>query len=132
MKYIFLGLSLIVSAGCANSTFYYQDGKKQTLTPVKSQTRSNPDVDYYKTSNNVKVGVTDTLLVKFIDTKNLSAYAKEYDFVVVKEVVKDLYLLKVKDKSLTIQTANKLYKKSDIKFAHPNFIKKRIPRWEYL
>lgn len=131
MKYMFLGLTLLVSVGCASSTFYYEEGKKKTLTPVQTQLRSNDDIDYYMTENNNKVGVSDTLLVKFSNTKNLTAYENEFSIKKVKEVVKNLYLFKVSDKSLTIKISNELYKKDDVEYAHPNFYKQKVDRWEF-
>lgn len=126
MKHICLGLVALVSVGCAKSTYYIHEGKQRTLTPAME--RSVSDKDYYVTEDGVKVGVGDTLLVKFLDTKNLSLYKKEYDLILVEEIMPNLLLFKVKDKSLTIKTANELSGKEDIKYAHPNFSKKRRVR----
>lgn len=128
MRYLYLSLIMLSTYGCASSTYYYQGGEKQVLTPIENEQRSNQDVDYYETQDGLKVGVTNTLLVKFLDTKNLDSYLSEYNLEVEEELLTNLYKLKTKDRSLTIQIANALSQKDDIKYAHPNFIKTRIER----
>lgn len=125
MRYLCFGLLILATSSFADQGLhYYQDGKAKSLTPVKNQTRSVGNMDYYKTDDNVTLGVSDTILVWFKDSSNLNAYASEYNFAVLEEVVDNLFLIKVVDKKLTIPTANALYEKDDVKYAHPNFTKK--------
>ncbi len=126
MRYLYMGILLLATSGCASSNYYIHEGKKEPLTPVKE--RSNSDLDMYVTKNGKKVGVSDTLLVKFLNTNNLSYYIQKYNIVQSRQILPNLYEFKVQDKSLTIQTANDLSSQSDIKYAHPNFVKKRVKR----
>jgi hypothetical protein len=45
-----------------------------------------------------------------------------------KQISKDLYILKTRNKKLTMGVSNRLSEKSYIKYAHPDFIKRRISR----
>lgn len=126
MKYIYLGLVALVTIGCAQSTYYIHEGKKETLTPIKE--RSTDSKDYYLTDRGVKVGVSDTLFVKFIDSKNYQLYKEKYNLTLVDEILPNLFLFKVTDKSLTLKIANELSEKNDIKYSHPNFSYKKIKR----
>lgn len=128
MKNLCLGLVILATYGCASSTYYYQSGEKKTLTPVKSIERSNQEVDYYETQNGAKVGVNDTLMVKFSNLENLDAYLSEYNLKIVEKITTNMYELQAQDKSLTIEVANALSQKSDVEYAHPNFIKTRDER----
>lgn len=126
MKFIYLSMAVLVTVGCAKSTYYIHEGKKQTLTPFKERDVSNQD--FYTTEDGVKVGVGDTLLVKFLDTKNLTQYQKDYDLEIVEEILPNLYKFRVKDKNVTLDTANGLSSKDDVKYAHPNFTKSKVKR----
>lgn len=128
MKYLYLCLVAIVTSGCANSTYYYQGGEKKSLTPIPTQERSNQNIDFYKTQDDEKVGVSDTLMVKFYSTRNLDYYIDMYDLQIVNKITQDIYVFRVKSKSLTIQTANSLSEKKDVKFAQPDFLRKRVNR----
>lgn len=54
------------------------------------------------------MGVSDQLIVKVSADNELQQYLSELKLSIVKEISKNLYLLKVTDKSLTIVAANKL------------------------
>lgn len=123
MRYFILGLVALSTIGCAN-TYYYQGGKKQKLEPVEQTQRSTKTHDYYKTQNGSQVGVSDTMLVKFYNTANLNYYIQKYNLKIVEEIMPNLFKIQVKDKSLTINIANRLYEQSDIEYAHPNFLQK--------
>lgn len=124
MKYIIVTLVALSTIGCANSTYYYQNGKKQKLEPIKQNARSIQTHDYYKTPNGTEVGVNDTILVKFYNTSNLFEYAKELNFNIIEEIAPKLFKIQVANRSLTTQVANTLYEKKDVEFAHPNFLRK--------
>ncbi len=124
MKYLYLSALMIASTGCANESYYINEGKKEPLTFIQTKERSNSNLDMYKTKNGIKVGVSDSLLVKFYDTKNLELYIKKYNILHVKKVLPNLYEFKVMDKSLTLDVANELSVQKDVKYAHPNFVKK--------
>jgi len=130
-KYIFIFFSLFILQACAKDSYYYQNNKKVSLEPIDKTKRavdSDKSIDYYKNSHGTVLGVTDEILVKSSDYKALKRYAKEYDFKIVKEITDNLYLIKVLDKSKTVEIANTLYQKSSISYSHPNFIKNTIRR----
>lgn len=118
---------VLFTVGCASSTYYYKNGKKSNLIPIEKRSL-NTNTDFYKTKDGLEVGVNNSLLVKFKNTNNLSFYLKEYDLSVLKQLSKNLYLLKTSNKSKTIEISNLLYQKNDIEYAHPNFVKKKIYR----
>lgn len=121
MKYFLLGVVVLSTVGCAN-TYYYQGGKKQELEPVKKINRTTDTYDFYKTKSGAKVGVSDTMLVKFRNTANLEFYVKKYNLTILEELIPNLFEIQVANKSMTIDIANELYEQEDIEYAHPNFL----------
>lgn len=128
MKKVILLCIVFIYVGCASDKYYYKNNAKAKLSPVENISRSTSTIDYYTTANNKKVGVTTKILVKFIDDSNLDNYLLEFNLSLNKKMSENLYLLEVEDKDLTIDVANSLYEKDDIKYAHPDFIKKLIKR----
>lgn len=112
----------------ASDMYYYNNNKKVYLTPQESnqssfQNKSAPNphaAQYYKTSSNTIVGISDEILIK---TKDIDAVLYKYDVVLKKRITSDIYLLKVKDSTLTLKISNQMYEDSNILYAHPNFIK---------
>ena len=115
---------MLTQYGCASDTYYYQNNKKVNLIPIKPLSRDMSHIDYYKNNNGIVLGVTDKLLVKLKDKTYLENILKEYHLIFVKKIDKNLYLLKTRDKNLTIKTSNMLIKKDFVEYAHPDFIKK--------
>lgn len=128
MKYIFLGIIFMITSGCASSNYYYQNGEKKVITPLNNKQRSQNNMLFFKNKEGIELGVSDSILVKFLNTSNLDFYIQKYKLTLVKELSKNLYEFKVENKSLTLDIANKLYEQNDIKYAHPNFYKKRFKR----
>ncbi len=128
MKKIIIISLLLTQFINAADNYFYRDGKAALLTPLNSTMRSLQNIDYYQNERGVILGVKDTLLFKLQDDKNLQNYLNEFNLSIVKSLDKNLYLLKTIDKSLTINIANRLSEKEDVKYAHPNFIKKRVKR----
>ena len=124
MKKIITILILLIQYGCAKDFYYYQDSKKVYLTPIKPNLRDISNIDYYKNSNGTILGVTDRLVVKLKDKGYLKSILKEYSLELLKVLGENLYLLKTKDRNLTIKISNALYKKDFVEYAHPDFIKK--------
>lgn len=133
MKKIILISSLLLFAN-ATDNFYYQKDKKVLLTPIKStQTRTfqktnSTQIDYYKTQNNKTVGINKELIVKIKKEKALDNLLKKYAIVVKKKLAKKLYLMEVNSTQETLDITNQLYHDINVSYAHPNFIKKIIPR----
>ncbi len=122
----------------SNNLYYFKNNSKIFLEPTNTTINSryisnsntyNTNIDYYKTNNDVILGVSDTILIKVTnENTDISSYLNEFDLSIKSKLGKKIYLLKTKNKSLTIDIANSLYLKENIKYAHPNFLRKRIKR----
>ena len=128
MKKTILILIALFQYGYADDTYYYQNNQKVTITPIVSILRSNSDIDYYQTNNNIVLGVTDKLIVKLENSDSLEQYLNEFNLTLEKTLDQNLYLLKVTNKNSTIDISNQLNEKDDILFSHPDFIKKMLGR----
>lgn len=132
MKQIILFLTFLLFANAsASDNFYYQDGKKVMLIPMRSIQKfskidSNKKIHFYR-SNRIVVGVTDKIIVK-LEQDNIEKYILDFNLTKVKKLGKNLYLVKVKNSVKTIDIANKLTKTKGIKYVHPDFIKKMRKR----
>lgn len=128
MKNIIIIFILLLQVGCASDKYYYNYNQKENLTPNTSILRNNSAVDYYQNDKGVVLGVSNKLIVKFKDTLNLTHYLNEFNLTIGKELGKNLFILKVLDKSLTIDISNRLSEMDDIEYAHPDFSKKIMSR----
>jgi len=128
MKNITIIFIVLIQLGCANDSYYYKNNKKVTLTPNTSMLRSSLSLDYYQNDKGIILGVSDKLIVKLKDSSSLEKYLSEFNLTLEKTLSKNLYLLKTQNKSLTINISNRLNEKEDVKYAHPDFIKKRMRR----
>lgn len=127
MKRLFLLLFLYQSL-MASDNYYYKNNEKVTLSPKNSILRSDALIDYYDTDKGITFGVTDKIIVKAKNCTDVEKYLNDFNLTIEKELGTGLYLLKVTDKSLTIDISNRLSEKDDIEYAHPDFIKKRVRR----
>ena len=113
---------------CAQEYYYYKNDAKVQLEKVTTTLRVNAMFDYYKNNMGVILGVSDKIILKLKLHDNLDKYSNLYDYHVEKEMGNNLYLLKVKDKSLTLKVANELSKQKDVIYAQPDFVKKSLRR----
>lgn len=127
MKKICLLIAFMVST-YAND-FYYEYGEKVYVTKVpKQRNLINNSIDYYSTSKGQKVGVTNELIVKCkvnIDCKELLG---KYNLTSITNVAGAIFSVKIKPGDNVFNISEELYLDKNIKFAHPNFIKKIIRR----
>lgn len=112
----------------ASEQYYYQDNQKIILAPYHDRFTQRSDVDYYKNSKNLILGVTDKLIIKTRGDIDIVKYLDTFKLIVLKKLDTTIYLLKTQNKSLTIDIANKLNEYEDVIYAHPDFIKKRVLR----
>ena len=108
--------------------YYYENGKKVQLEKRITISRNNSSVDYYQNNTGILLGVSDKIILKLKLHDNLEKYLKLYDLNIIKKMSKNLYLVNVKDKSLTLEIANSLSQKEDVLYAQPDFIKKNLRR----
>lgn len=120
---IILILMALFQVGCASDLYYYKGKQEVYLEPLQNNTlnRSLSKYDMYQTSDGKQLGIADTLAIQFLDISNLQTYLTDYDLKIEKDLGNKIYILKTKNKSLTLQIANELALKDDVKFAEPNF-----------
>ena len=128
MKNIIIIFIVIIQYGCANDNYYYKNNQKVTITATNSISRSNTNIDYYQNNQGISLGVTDKLIVKLKDVKDLEQILNKFNLTLEKTLSKNLYLLKTTNKNLTIDISNRLSEKEYIEYSHPDFIKKRMSR----
>lgn len=128
MKNIIILFTMLIQYGCASDNYYYNNNQKITITPDNSMLRSNTNTDYYQNNKGIVLGVTDKLIVKLKDDKDLKQILNEFTLTVEKVLSENLYLLKTANKNVTIDISNRLSEKEYIEYAHPDFIKKRMRR----
>ena len=127
MKTLLLFL-LFVTSLYSQEYYYYENGKKVQLEKRITISRNNSSVDYYQNNAGILLGVSDKIILKLKLHDNLEKYLKLYDLNIIKKMSKNLYLVNVKDKSLTLEIANSLSQKEDVLYAQPDFIKKNLRR----
>jgi hypothetical protein len=122
---IFIGLSLIA---CADD-YYYEYGKKIKVTQThQHRAVNNSNINYYVTENGHKVGVTKEIIVQCEENIDCQATLNKYHLKKVSKLSDKLYVIKIQDDKNIFEFSQKLYNDSDIKLAHPNFIKNRKRR----
>jgi len=112
----------------AGSACYYKFGKKVCLKHINKIERSISNMDYYQNKNGVVVGVSNKLIVKLKQGKNIDDILTKFNLSLEKNLGKDLYLLKTFDKNETVDMASKLYESGLVKYAQPDFSRKMISR----
>ncbi len=107
--------------------FFYSNNQKVVLTPLDTNASQSvraiahakkPTLNYFYVHGKNLVGVGDELLVK---TKDINKIVQKYEVEVLQKFSDSIYLLRVKDKAFTIETANKLYEEGEAELSHPNF-----------
>lgn len=123
-----LGLTLL---GCANE-FYYENGKKVTVTEIVSEVnqkmQAENSIRYYKTDKGDKVGVKQEVLVECKEGVECKQVLSKYETISINALTDSIYIVKVTKDENVFVFSQKLYENSDIKIAHPNFIKEKKRR----
>ncbi len=127
MKKITIAFIMLIQFGYSQDHYYYKDNTKVSLKAYKSNTGNTTKVNYYKNEKGILLGITDKIIIK-VDEVNLKQYTQEFNLTIEKKLSANLYLLKVSDRNTTLNIANSLSQKEGVKYAHPDFIKKRILR----
>lgn len=127
MKYLIIILILLQYL-FANDSYYYQYHNKKSLTKLTTLSRDNSRLDYYQTERGIIVGVSDKLILKLKKSDNIKKYLSDFNLTMVKILNKNMYLVKVKNKTLTIDISNRLSEKESVEYAHPDFVQKRVKR----
>ncbi|NQY21860.1 MAG: hypothetical protein HRT40_11255, partial [Campylobacteraceae bacterium] len=83
---------------------------------------------YYKNEEGITLAVNNRLILKLKNKGNFDLYLNEFNMIIIKQLSSNTFLLKVQDKSLTLETSSFLSLKEDVEFSHPDFIKRRFKR----
>ncbi len=120
---------ILFSFSASAQEFYYHNHQKVLLkqTPQLSHKNSNA-IKYYQNEQGNILGITKQIILKISDESQIGLYAMEFNLSIEKKLTRTLYLVKVSDKNLTLETANNLSLKEGIVYAHPDFIKRRESR----
>jgi hypothetical protein len=126
MKKVLIVLVVFIDIVIAQEFYYYQKNRKIELIPQPLQ--RDRQCFYYRTKEGRLLGISNKILVKSENDMLLKKYLNEYDLSIVKVLSKQLYLIEVTDKNVTLDIANQLNGKEGIVYAHPDFKKSRILR----
>jgi len=127
MKNLLLFLFVVTSL-YSQEYYYYKNAQKVVLEKAVTLLRNTSNIDYYQNNAGIILGVSDKIILKLKLHDNFDKYVKLYDLHTVKMISENLYLVKVSDKSLTLEIANSLSQKKDVMYAQPDFIKKNLRR----
>ena len=125
---------LVILFSCAtlfsSESYYYSNNKKVYLTPVYTQTTNKvqalsmkKNIRYYQTSTNNILGVSNSIIVNFMNLQNFDEIKSKYQLSMIKKLYGSVYIFEIRDNSKIFDIANRLYMEENIKYAHPNFIK---------
>ncbi len=131
MKQIFIFIVFFNSFLFSSDTFFYKNGKKISLEPIenistnsRSSIDNTADIKYYKTSNNVVLGVRDDIMLELKNGYIISNYLSKYNLKIKKQFNDYLYIVeKINIEDSTLDISNLLSLEEGIQSANPNFIK---------
>ncbi len=107
----------------ASTLYYYEQGIKVDVTKLETYTQN----DYYKNSKNQKLGVNNTIIVKFLNAIDISNIESKYDVSLDKMLSNNTYVFDVHANNV-FDTSSKIYEEENVEFSNPNFIKQRRRR----
>ncbi len=128
LLFYFVLLFCFTLSGFSND-FYYNNGKKVEVYKLnKNRVINNKNIKYYQTKLGEKIGVSNDILVKCHDNINCKEYLKRFNFIVIKNITDTIFLITISDDQDIFKQSVILYDDNNIKFAHPNLLKKRRKR----
>lgn len=125
-----LGFLLVgfISITYANES-YYKNGVLVKLEKMHaSRAYKGSYIEYYKTVQGQKIGITDEILVECKDGVNCSKLLSSYNLVNYSNLTDKILIVKIDDYDNIFAISRKLFESGDVKYAHPNFIKERKRR----
>ncbi len=121
--------SMAFSISASAQEFYYHNNQRIQLKQIPKLSHKNSNaIKYYQNEQGNILGITKQIILKISDESQIGLYAMEFNLSIEKKLTRTLYLVKVSDKNLTLETANNLSLKEGIVYAHPDFIKRRESR----
>lgn len=120
---ILIIMTFFTTLSNASALYYYEEGVKVDVTKLDTYTQ----YDYYQNSNNQKVGVNNTIIVKFSSNIDVSDIESKYDVSLDKILSNNVYVFDVNSNNV-FTTSSKIYEDENVEFSNPNFIKQRRRR----
>ncbi len=124
MKSFLLVFFVLLSYGCANN-YYFKNNVKVFIIPYTLN--SDSDIDYYKDEKGNILGVSNKIIIKIKESEAIENII-DFQFIDLKNLGKNLYLLEIEDKSKTIDLANELNENELVEYAYPDFIRRKFGR----
>ena len=126
-------LSIFTISLFGGDDYYIQYGKKVEVAKIVekqalSRNVASEKVDFYMTSHGKKVGVTNEIIVKCLESVICAEIFKSFSLTEASNLSDSLYLVKIPDGDDVFTISNKLSNNPNVEFAHPNFIKTNIRR----
>lgn len=69
--------------------------------------------------------MTDQIILKIADESQIGTYGQRYHLDILKKLSATLYLVRVQERSGTLETANSLDGESGVVYAQPDFVRMR-------
>ena len=128
MKKRLLCLACLVSTVFAGD-YYYEYGKKVDVVKLKeSRTIGSNSVDFYKTQNGHKVGITNEIIVQCEENINCVSLLERYSFSSISKISDNFFVVKINKNQNIFEVSQMLYNDAEVKLAQPNLIKNRKSR----
>jgi len=108
--------------------FYYSFGEKVKLTELKQLRDNDKNIKYYQNKSGQKVGVTQEIITKCKKKDACTEIFKKYNLIHITNLTDTILLITLKKDEDPFEISQKLSLEEKIKFAHPNFIKKKKTR----
>jgi hypothetical protein len=108
--------------------FYYSHGEKVILTELKQLRDANTSIKYYKNRAGQKIGVTQEILVKCKKGSSCKDIFLKYNLSHITNLTSTIMLITLNKDEDPFEISQKLSLEENIKFAHPNFLKKKKTR----
>jgi len=122
MKIIFFILVIVIFANSKNFYLNY----KQEKVSFSSLESNSTSIKYYKNERRDTVGVTNEILIIFdSDTPLILEIMKKYPLELEKKLDETIYLFSIEDRKNLFSVVSQLNLEKEVKYAEPNFIKKR-------
>lgn len=133
---IFLIVTILVAELFA-SNFYYEFGEKVELIPnptIKSsnsvQTENSKDILEYTTTTGKIVKFKNEIIVKCDKSAYCEDDFSDLSLTNYKKIYDNIYLLKLDSSDDIFTLCQKLYEKTDIVSAHPNYVREVKAKWK--
>lgn len=125
MKKLFF---LILSLNFLYANKYYYEFDKKVEVEEIQENNSEDNIKEYRTKDGKIVRFRNEILVQCRENSDCQNEFEELSLDNIEQIDSKFFLIKLDDTQDIFEYCEKLYQKSDIESAHPNFINKRTKR----